>query len=99
MGKKSEKLKEKNVRKDKQSDSLLPAMRLRGRKRGPLTTMRRNCQRNIKNEERYKIIEQQFMGGTKKTKESRSAKKPGDLKGPLAELIVVIGMSGKLKKN
>jgi len=36
--------------------------------------------KNIKNEERYKIIEQQFMGGTKKTKENRSAKKPGDLK-------------------
>ena len=36
--------------------------------------------KNIKNEERYKIIEQQFMGGTKKVKESRSAKKPGDLK-------------------
>eukprot|EP00092_Neocalanus_flemingeri_P024414 GFUD01026470.1.p1 GENE.GFUD01026470.1~~GFUD01026470.1.p1 ORF type:complete len:1877 (-),score=478.06 GFUD01026470.1:313-5943(-) len=35
--------------------------------------------KNIKNEERYKIIEQQFMGGTKKAK-SHSAKKPGDLK-------------------
>jgi len=36
--------------------------------------------KNIKNEERYKIIEQQFMGGVKKAKESKSAKKPGDLK-------------------
>ena len=43
--------------------------------------------KNIKNEERYKIIEQQFMGGTKRRSSGGTAKKSGsDLKRPIGRI-------------
>merc|ERR1719422_1769577 len=42
--------------------------------------------KNIKNEERYKIIEQQFLGGSNKPKTESGWKQPGDLKRAIGRL-------------
>merc|ERR1719400_1136213 len=42
--------------------------------------------KNIKNEERYKIIEQQFLGGSNKPKAEAASKQPGDLKRAIGRL-------------